>query len=53
MEDILKSGLLGITLLITLIFSAPILNDTDQDIDKMVAVKRTELQTEKDIHIPL
>lgn len=52
MNDILKSGLLGITLIVTLLFSAPILND-DSNTKVTVAPEDLELQTEKDIHIPL
>ena len=52
MEDILKSGILGIVLIVTLILSAPILND-DKNKEIKVVPESSELQTEKDIHIPL
>lgn len=52
MEDILKSGIFGIALLGTLIFSAPILND-DDNTDVVAGSERMELKIEKDIHIPL
>ena len=52
MRDILKSGLLGMTLIVTLIFSAPILND-DENTETVVAPENLELQKEDDIHIPM
>ena len=53
MGDILKSGLLGIALIVTLVFSAPILNDDDENSEIAVVPESTELEMEKDIHIPL
>lgn len=52
MEDILKSAFLGIILMVTLIFSAPILvEDEKQEI--VSGAEKAEVETEKDIHIPL
>jgi len=52
MEDIFKSGILGIALIGTLMFSAPILND-DKKQEIVSGAQNTEQKTEKDIHIPL
>ena len=52
MEDIVKSGILGITLIITLVFSAPYFNDVLEE-KTVVGSEKTELKTEKDIHTPL
>ena len=50
MKDILKSVLFGIGLVVTLMFSAPILNNDNKEI--VVVPEDLERQTEKDIHIP-
>ena len=52
MKDIIKSGVLGITLIMTLVFSAPFLND-DKEQETAIDSENVELKTEKDIHIPL
>ncbi|BFP41561.1 hypothetical protein FGF1_24060 [Flavobacteriaceae bacterium GF1] len=52
MADIIKSGLLGIAWVGTLIFSAPLLNDTE-DKRIVVAAEEVELKTENDICTPL
>ncbi|MEM1260654.1 MAG: hypothetical protein AAGH81_19170 [Bacteroidota bacterium] len=51
MGDILKSALFGIVWVVTLIIAAPILNKDKKEI--VVVPEELELQTEKDIHIPL
>jgi hypothetical protein len=52
MKDILKSGILGIVLIGTLVFSAPILNDNASE-EMVTGSETTEQKIEKDIHIPL
>ena len=52
MADIIKSGILGIAWVGTLIFSAPLLNDTE-DKRIVVAAEEVELKTENDICTPL
>ncbi len=52
MEDILKSAFLGISLVGILIFSAPILNEHEKQEIVSVA-EQAQVETEKDIHIPL
>jgi len=51
MEDIVKSGLLGITLVMTLFFSAPFLNGEKEE-EMATDSKKMELKARKDIHIP-
>ena len=50
MEDIIKSGILGITLIGLLVLSAPLLNEDKEEITERS--EKLELKTERDIHIP-
>ena len=52
MEDIIKSGLLAIVLLMTLVVSAPLLDDGIVE-KSIVDVSSQETIKEKDIHIPM
>ena len=52
MEDIVKSGLFGIALIVTLVLSAPCFNDEQKE-NIVADSDKIELKTEKDIHIPL
>jgi len=52
MNDIIKSGILGLVLVGTLIAAAPILNENDDD-TKIVEAENLEVTQDKDIHIPL
>ena len=52
MEDIVKSGLFGIALIVTLVISAPFFNDEQKE-NIVADSDKIELKREKDIHIPL
>ena len=52
MKDILKSAFMGIILVGTLIFSAPILNE-DEKQEIVSVAEQAQVETERDIHIPL
>lgn len=53
MNDIIKSGVLGLALIITLIVTAPILNEKNNDDSKIAKAENKEVTQDKDIHIPL
>lgn len=53
MKELVTSGLMAIAFFATLVFSAPILNDDRATVDELVSVKDSEMQTDKNIHIPL
>ena len=52
MNDIIKSGVLGLALIITLIVTAPMLNEKN-DYSKIAKAEDKEVTQDKDIHIPL